>query len=301
MDAASSDLTHYDLFGLRVASEIALPEALQIEMVEQPDLIVRYAPIEIPDQLPGFNVVEKGLLLNAPDTARYLISGGREILIDRSSGTPEKNVRLYLLGSAMGAALHQRGLLPLHANAVVIEGRAIVFTGESGAGKSTLAAWFDDHGYPVLSDDVSVVNGIGKGRPFVHPSVRRLRLCHDALIASGRSANDFEPSYWGDPEFTKYDVPLAQADSAARPLSDIVALEFGERSRLEPLEGIAAAEMLFAHTYRGVVIEQLGSARLHWQAVTRLLPAVRVWRWTRRRRLDLIGSEIERLLAALNA
>ena len=57
----------------------------------------------------------------------------------------------------MGAALHQRGILPLHANAVEIDHRAVAFMGASGAGKSTLAAWFHDQGYPILADDVCVI------------------------------------------------------------------------------------------------------------------------------------------------
>ena len=40
-------------------------------------------------------------------------------------GASSRNVRVFLLGSAFGALLHQRGLLPLHANAVEVDGRAV--------------------------------------------------------------------------------------------------------------------------------------------------------------------------------
>lgn len=290
---------HYQLFGLRVASEIVLPEVLVGDFDADPDLVIRRAQIHAPESSPGLALVDSDLVLTIPEVARYRVRAGREILVDIEPGTPDKNVRLYLLGSAMGAALHQRGLLPLHANAVEIEGRAVAFVGASGAGKSTLAAWFQDRGHRVLSDDVCVVHGIGERRPLIYPAVRRLRLCRDALIASGRSTTDFEPSYSGDPEFDKFDVPLRESAAAPSELSDVVLLEFGERSALERIEGIAAAEILFANTYRGGMVDQLGSAGLHWQAVTRLLPTIRTWRWIRKRSIEDIGGEMQSLIGAL--
>ena len=80
-----------------------------------------------------------------------------EIVAEPRQGVPDSNVRLFLLGSAMGALLHQRGLLPLHTNAVEVGGRAFAFMGKSGAGKSTLAAWFHDRGFRIVADDVCVV------------------------------------------------------------------------------------------------------------------------------------------------
>ena len=77
--------------------------------------------------------------------------------------------------------LHQRSLLPLHANAMVVEGRAIGFMGHPGAGKSTLAAWFHDRGFDVLADDVCVVTPGPDGRPLAHPGIPRLRLWREAL------------------------------------------------------------------------------------------------------------------------
>jgi len=43
-------------------------------------------------------------MLTVPDVGRYLIQEGRDISIEVEPGVPERNVRLYLLGSAMGAA-----------------------------------------------------------------------------------------------------------------------------------------------------------------------------------------------------
>jgi hypothetical protein len=290
--------THrYQLFGLRVDAELALPEALNDDSALEPDVAVRMEAIDWPPTPSGISAVADGLMLTVPDVARYWIRDGREIIVDAVPGVPDKNVRLYLLGSAMGAVLHQRGLLPLHANVVEIDGRAIAFVGESGAGKSTLAGWFHDRGRRVLSDDVCVIHGIEAGRPLVFPAVRRLRLCRDALLASGRAPEDFEPSYSGDPAFDKFDIPLAPDDATPLPLSAIVLLAFGTRDEVELVGGVEAAEILYAHTYRGGMVDQVGKVELHWQAVTRLLQSIQVLRWSRPRDRAAVQSGAEGLLA----
>jgi len=61
---------------------------------------------------------------------------------------------VYLLGPVLGFVMRLRGIVPLHASAVVVGNRGVLFLGDAGAGKSTTAAAFATLGYPVLSDDV---------------------------------------------------------------------------------------------------------------------------------------------------
>jgi hypothetical protein len=63
-----------------------------------------------------------------------------------------------MLGSAWGALCYQRGLLPLHASAVVVDGRVHAFTGPSGAGKSTLAAGLSARGLQYFTDDILIID-----------------------------------------------------------------------------------------------------------------------------------------------
>lgn len=60
----------------------------------------------------------------------------------------------YVLGPVLAFALRLRGVVPLHAGGVVVEGAALLFTGPAGAGKSSTVAAFGALNHAVLSDDV---------------------------------------------------------------------------------------------------------------------------------------------------
>jgi hypothetical protein len=63
----------------------------------------------------------------------------------------------YLLGPVLGLLLRLRGVTCLHASAVALENRSVVFVGAEGAGKSTTAAAFARQGHAVISDDVAAL------------------------------------------------------------------------------------------------------------------------------------------------
>jgi len=86
----------------------------------------------------------------------------------------------------MSLVLRQRGWLPLHASAIELEGRALLFMGKSGAGKSTLAAAFETGGHPLLADDVVGIRN-NRGRNMALPGFRRVRLDPAAAAATALS------------------------------------------------------------------------------------------------------------------
>ena len=262
----------YRLFGLTVRSELELPELFVGEGSDAPDVTISVGRAGGPsDATPGIHSDGKSLVLIVADIARFRIAGGSSIIVEPLAGVPERNVRLFLLGSAFGALLHQRGLLPLHANAVEIEGKAVAFMGESGAGKSTLAAWFHDHGHRVLADDVCVIRFDEQRRPAACPGLPRLRLWAEALEATGRDAGEYQRSYVGETIYDKYDVPLPVHAQAPLPLAAFYALGRGDALSFERIEGSAAADVLFAHTYRGGFVAHAGSQVDHWSSCVELL------------------------------
>lgn len=285
----------YSLFGLKVQSEIALPELFVDRSDRAADVVIRRGKIDPPaDARPGLHVHKGGLVLIVADVANYAIEGGHSISVDPLADAPDRNVRLFLLGSAFGALLHQRGLLPLHANAVEMEGKAVAFMGPSGSGKSTLAAWFHDRGHRVLADDVCVVAFDREGRPIAYPGLPRLRLWEEALQKFGRSAADFPRSYIGDEEWNKFDVAITEgAAREALPISHLMLLDRGERQSIRKLPLLQAAEAVFANTYRGAFVDSTGNAPTHWETAVKLIRAVPVCKLERMWDLDALDGSAQ--------
>jgi len=69
-----------------------------------------------------------------------------------------------------------RGDLPLHASAVDVDGRALVFCGPSRFGKTTLAAAFLAAGYRVLAEDLTICRPGPSPEVLPGPALLRLRL-----------------------------------------------------------------------------------------------------------------------------
>lgn len=292
----------YSLFGLRLRSELRLPELRAVTLTCEPH--VRILSGEVPAAAqPGLCTIDGGAQLTIDGVARYAIKDGSTITIDREADVPDANVRLYLLGSAMGILLHQRGLLPLHANAVEIDGQAYAFTGASGAGKSTLAAWFHDHGYNIIADDVCAISFDQDQNPSVAPGLPRLRLWREALERSGRDAAGYERSYAGDDSWDKYDVPLPQeaAIPAPVPLGGIYLLVKGDALAITRLQGIQATEAMFANTYRGAHVPAFGNVGKHWQSCVRLASHTPIFQLVRPWDLDRLASDIPKIVSHIRS
>jgi hypothetical protein len=290
-------MTDYRVFGLKVRSDIALPELFEDKGGEVPDVVIARGAVAPPEEdAPGLHVVDGALVLVIAEVGRYRIEEGRRITVDAHADVPDRNVRLFLLGSAFGALLHQRGLLPLHANAVEIDGKAVAFMGESGAGKSTLAAWFHDHGYRVLADDVCVVRFDEDGQAMACAGLPRLRLWREALEVTGRDPAAYTKSLAGNQEIEKFDVPLSQSAMSNRLLGGLFLLSVGEEFAIESLQGIDAAAAVIEHTYRGAFLAATGTADQHWSACLRLVRTTPVFNLIRTRRLDRLDEEARLVL-----
>lgn len=286
-------MTTYRAFGLSISSDIPLPE---LPVVAEPcagDVRISRGAIDLPSADPGYSDAPGGSLLTIPGLGRFLIRGGGEIVVDTAADASDRRMRLFLLGSAFGALLHQRGLMPLHANAIVIDGRAFAFSGHSGAGKSTMAAWFHDRGHPILADDVCVIGFDDSGRTIAYPGIPRVRLWREALEASGRAVEHYERSF---EELDKYDVPIAAGSGTDPvPLAAVYLLEKAQEGAaggtIERLTGVAAVDALVSNTYRGGYLRMTGGAGPHLAVCARIATKVPVFRARRVWGFEAFGAE----------
>jgi len=261
-------------YGLTLISEIALPGLLPPDDPPGPEVAFRFGAV--PPALKGAErpvvawQVKPGLaLMEDPAGTRYLIRSGREIVIDRAAGASDDMVRTYLLGSALAALLHQRGIYTLHASAVEIGGRAVLFSGVSGTGKSTLAAGLAGQGYPMIADDVAGLVSCESGEVEVLPAFPLTRLWEDGVrrIAADRGAIRRVR-----PEMDKFHVPAPRFAAAPVPVGAVYFLSVHNRPEIEiaaltPVEGI---QNLTRFDFRGRVARILRPAEAGFRVVTQL-------------------------------
>ncbi len=103
--------------------------------------------------------------------------------------SPDEVFLTYFLGQVLSHCLLMRGIEPLHATAIVVDGGAVAFLGDSGDGKSTLAASFLNRGYSLITDDVLVLE-FQNDTVLAHPSLPSIKLTPESAdaIFNGRRA-----------------------------------------------------------------------------------------------------------------
>ncbi|CAA7615400.1 HPr kinase [Candidatus Terasakiella magnetica] len=250
------------LCGLRVVSDFPLPELPPWVGDDRPaDMVIRRGkvPSALPDlvrQTPFAQFAADGTArFEIADVGAFLIRGGCEVVLAPRLPDDAPDIGLFLLGSVFGFLCHQRGLLPLHASCVEVDGRAIAFAGPSGVGKSTLAAALLAQGWRLLSDDVTVVD---LGRALVLPSFPRQKLWQDSLEAlalspgrrlrSGMTMEKFE--VWQEAGFRDHPLKLAA-------VCHVVEERLSGRPPLTRHGGLAALALVRSAIYRRAAGEAL--------------------------------------------
>lgn len=297
----------YSCFDFRLSSTIPLPELIEANDPGDERPLVTIAEGAVAETLEGdvtrrrwMQIAGDTALMSAPATARYRIEGGERIVVERLPGASERNVRLFLLGSVLGVVAYRRGLLPLHANALVVNGEAVAFAGQSGAGKSTLAAWFVRAGYEVLCDDVCVLRFDADGRPFAWPGLPRLKLWGDAATEFGHDKAALDPAVEGK---DKYHVGLRGGGTPRPiPLRSLYLLgraEAGAGLSIGRLRGQAAMQAALHHSYRRQFPTMLGLREAHFARCVALVQHAGIFEARRAWGFDVFDEEARRIEAHL--
>jgi hypothetical protein len=179
-----------------------------------------------------------------------------------------------------GIALHQRRRLVLHASAVSVNGRGVLFCGPSGAGKSTLAAALIKEGYRFVTDDVCLIDFGAASEPYVVPDGRMLKLWEDAL---GQLALDERKEAAVRDGIRKYYVPTEEPQTVA-PLYAIYVLREARPPLVPGIEPINTADALVLmkqHAYRPLLAEKMGLSQPYFFAASKVLRQARMFYLTR--------------------
>jgi hypothetical protein len=190
---------------------------------------------------------------------------GREIWTTWREPLTLEDTTTYLLGPVMGFVLLLRGLVCLHASAIVVDGEAVAFVGPAGAGKSTTAAAFAARGFRVLAEDVVTLDDRGDSF-FVRPAYPCIRLWPASAATLYGSHSALPPL---TPNWDKCYLDLSQAEgrfeSEPRRLAAIYLLD--ERSDdpqapfARPLDAAEGMIHLIANTYGTKLLDKQMRAR----------------------------------------
>jgi hypothetical protein len=165
----------YRVYGLVLQSEIPI-EGLE--------------PLASSESVPDFDIVAGDVAAEGADVIAY-DDGTRfrieERRITASWTTTAADMATYLLGPVLAAVLRRRGVLVLHASAVLLRERALILCGAPGMGKSTTAAALIRNGARAVTDDVAAIVW-RDDRPYVEAGYPRLRLWSDSAAGLFGSA-----------------------------------------------------------------------------------------------------------------
>jgi hypothetical protein len=272
----------YFAFGLHIRSERPLPDLIEQPIPDEGAVDIRWAPapVALADSDVASRIVQisgDDILVTARKAARFHLHAGAEIIVEPAPGASDQIVHALLLGTVLSLACHQRGLLPLHANAIVVDGRAVAIAGRSGAGKSTLAAHLLDRGFGLLSDDVCAVSFSPSGAPLAWAGMPRLRLWRDAAAALGKSTTGLEPVH---NQIEKYSFPLVAPPPQGLPLDRIYVLTNPADCPSEAislLTGARATQAIMEQTFRREYLGGMGGAEQRFARAVALSKATPIY------------------------
>ncbi|HEY2291795.1 MAG TPA: hypothetical protein VGM86_13935 [Thermoanaerobaculia bacterium] len=246
----------------------------------------------------------RGEILHFPKVGDFRIDSDR---IDIYLPSGESHLaELRFLGPVMSYWFERQGLPTLHASAVAVNGRAVAFVSRHGGGKSGLAAAMVQAGFPLLTDDMLVLEE-REGRWEVRPAYPEMRMWPDEaahfagspaalpLVQAGSEKRRVAIGESGFGSFLDAAVPLACVYLASR------RLEGDDRGiEIQPVPRSEALIELVRHSFSPRLVEAAGLQPARLDRLARLVRAVPVRRLVYPSGFDRL-PEVVRFLHNLDA
>lgn len=305
-----NDQYYYSTYGFTLVSHIPLPELVPIAPCAYPDIEIVAGKVD--EKLANGHQVNRWLQMGENQCqmwiegiANYRVEHGQRIVIDRRVAEPmalaaePADVRVYLLGSALGVLAYQRGWLPLHINAVQApSGDLWAFTGPSGAGKSTLGAWLNIRlGWRQVTDDVAVVKPEDQ-QPLLYAGPRKIKLWKESLealqIDTSGAQRDLSRA-------DKFHIPIQGQKELPPlvPLRHLAVLERGDansKPQLTEVFGDEAVILLLDTLYRAEFGREFMAPEKIVQECEKMATKIHVYRFCRPWGLDDMSETVAPLL-----
>ncbi len=261
------------LYGFEIESDLPL-RRLNAAKGARGELAVALArePLDTPEQEPVSTLVDDAgccwyasyeleddrCLIELPPSGRFLVDPGQgRIVVDREDGDDEL-LEHRIASSALCVLLALRGDLVLHASAVEVDGRAVLFCGPTQRGKSTLARALGEAGYRLLGEDGIAIE-LGGNKPIAFPGARGVRA--RSRDENGRNRTDL------------IDDP-GDGTPPPCPVAAVVLLEArGEALTVDRLEPARALALLTPNLVHSGSRRTIGDAFANLATLLRSVPA----------------------------
>jgi hypothetical protein len=242
-------------------------------------------------------------LLRFAGIGDFFVGDGRVVAVPDPE-TAAEIVELRLLGPVLAFCLELRGVVTLHASAVVADGRGVGFLATHGGGKSSLAAALMQRGGRLLTDDLLALD-VGEGAVRARAGYPQMRLWPAAAEHFTGSAERWPRVH---PRFGKRRVEIGPGGfgafhDAPAPLAAILLPDRRPRANevaLEPLAPSEAVMALVAGSYLPRLAPAAGLGERRLGALGRLVEAVPVRQLIHPRGFDRLDAIAETLLRALD-
>lgn len=288
----------YRLFGVTLESEFEFPEFESVSLKGPPggDRVSFHGRgFDSPGRSQGWLRSEGLLYWVSPDHrhafVRNLLCG--DFRVDRARKridwkAPPKAypdfARMLAASRILGLLLpHFKPALLLHAGIPVVGGRAVCFIGPGGRGKSTLTAAFLQAGFPVLSDELAVIQRGEAGSLSLPPGLPDIRLWPKTFQGMRLPFLQGRPiiSHLAKRRFslTGNGANSGRFAQNRAPLGAIYLLSRGREGRIEirDLKGPEAMLALFRNAYNRIV-EPPGILRQQFKVAAEVIRRVPVKR-----------------------
>lgn len=234
-------------------------------------------------------------MLQVPKIARFCVSQGSEIIVEPSPDVDDAAIVPFLLSSAFGALLHQRGGCVLHASVVAYQNKAIALCGNTGIGKSTLCAALCLAGYRFIADDMALIRFDKQQKPSVLADSRQHRLWQDTIERLGLTTHKGEPVRDG---IEKYHIaPASGIVTDSFELKTIILLQRAEVRDQSPeikrLHVTDAAALLRNEVFRPYLASKMGRDAELFQQIAQLLKHVDVFMLTRPKEISQLDAVVK--------
>jgi hypothetical protein len=206
------------------------------------------------------------LLFGLPGIGRFLIRDGTNIDVWIAPGGDRSAAKRVVLGSALGALIHQRGELAFSGVAMIApSGAGVALCGASATGKSTVAAALSRRGWFLLVDGIMRIT-VNSSGGIVWPGEARLQLWHDACETLELNVGELEQVR---KRLGKYFVPVP-AIAVPTPLEFAVNLQVAAGCRIVEFSPEQRPELFFRSTFRPRQIGPLGQRDAHARAISQV-------------------------------